>query len=84
MLKKFDEDVAKFVDRTLSGKVKVGKYYVESRIHEDSLLVREAEKAMKDSKIQKDADALLSRYLEGNNNPGIDNNNIFGDIFELR
>ncbi|GAB1529847.1 hypothetical protein YSY22_12690 [Brevibacillus formosus] len=31
MLKKFDEDVAKFVDRTLSGKVKVGKYYVESR-----------------------------------------------------
>ncbi|GAB1529846.1 hypothetical protein YSY22_12680 [Brevibacillus formosus] len=39
---------------------------------------------MKDSKIQKDADALLRRYLEGNNNPGIDNNNIFGDIFELR
>ncbi|MED1946277.1 hypothetical protein ABE237_17040 [Brevibacillus formosus] len=84
LLKKFDEDVAKFVDRTLSGKVKVGKYYVESRIHEDSLLVREAEKAMKDSRIQKDADALLRRYLEGNNNPGIENNNIFGDIFELR
>ncbi|QDS38122.1 hypothetical protein FPS98_13900 [Brevibacillus brevis] len=39
---------------------------------------------MKDPKIQKDADALLRRYLEGNNNPGISNNNIFGDIFELR
>lgn len=51
LLKKFDEDVAKFVDRALSGKVKVGKYYVESRIQEDSLLVREAEKAMRDPKI---------------------------------
>ncbi|MGN7468517.1 hypothetical protein [Brevibacillus sp. SAFN-007a] len=84
LLGKYSDDVAKFADRVLSGKVKVGKYYVKSRIGEDSLLVREAEKAMQDRKIQQDADNLIRRYLEGNNNPGIGNNKIFGDVFELR
>jgi hypothetical protein len=86
LLKKFDPDVAKFADRALSGKVKIGKYYVKSRIGEDSLLVREAEKAARNPQVQRDWDNLIRRYLDDNVNPGSGNKFIPGipGVFELR
>ena len=84
LLGKYSDDVAKFADRVLSGKVKVGKYYVNSKIQDDSLLVREAEKAMKDRKIQEDADNLIQKYLHGNSNPGKGNKHLFNGVYELR
>ncbi len=44
---------------------------VTSRIHDDPLLVRAAQKAGKDERVQHDLDDLVAKYREGNDNPGI-------------
>ncbi|MEU7909150.1 RHS repeat-associated core domain-containing protein [Actinoplanes sp. NPDC049118] len=57
----------------ISGKVKASRTPVNkmsSRIDEDSMLVREAEKAAKDQKVQKDFDHLFEQLSNGNMNPG--------------
>jgi len=77
-------EIIGFVDKVLSGSVKAGKYFVKFRIGEDSVLTKETEKAMKDDKIQKAADNLIHQYLQGNSNPGIENNYLFDGVFELR
>jgi RHS repeat-associated protein len=44
---------------------------VTSRISDDPLLVRAAEKAGKDQGVQNDLDDLVAKYREGNTNPGL-------------
>ncbi|HEU5380770.1 MAG TPA: polymorphic toxin-type HINT domain-containing protein [Ktedonobacteraceae bacterium] len=57
---------------------------VQSLIHNDPGLVKAAQQAGKSPAIQRDIDNLIRRYLEGNENPGIGNGNLFGDINYLR
>ncbi|MGN9787367.1 LamG-like jellyroll fold domain-containing protein [Nonomuraea sp. ZG12] len=44
---------------------------LRSAIHDDPLLVRAAQKAGKDQKVQRDLDAMQARLANGNMNPGI-------------
>ena len=84
LLKEHGDDIASFANKVLNGRKKIGKYYVNSRIDEDSFLIRETEKAMKDKKLQAEANHLLNEYLKGNSNPGSGNNYLFNGVFELR
>ncbi|MFG2062531.1 RHS repeat-associated core domain-containing protein [Micromonospora sp. NPDC048871] len=49
-----------------------------SAIHDDSLLVRAAQKAGKNQTVQRDLDAMQARLAEGNLNPGIGNGFLTG------
>ncbi|MCR8962558.1 hypothetical protein O0550_04885 [Brevibacillus halotolerans] len=84
LLKEHGDDIASFAHKVLNGRKKIGKYYVNSRIDEDSFLIRETEKAMKDKKLQAEENHLLNEYLKGNSNPGSGNNYLFNGVFELR
>lgn len=55
-----------------------------SRIKESPLLVREAQKAGRNSKVQKDIDRLTAKLKQGNENPGIGTKAIGNGILEAR
>ncbi|WP_217900043.1 polymorphic toxin-type HINT domain-containing protein [Paenibacillus herberti] len=55
-----------------------------SSINKDKRLVRAAEEMGKDTTIQKEADELIAKFLEGNTNPGLGSKNLFGNINYLR
>ena len=59
-------------------------FKLKSRIKENPRLAKEAEKAGKDIKIQKDLDALTAKLGEGNLNPGIGTKPIGKGISEAR
>jgi hypothetical protein len=51
---------------------------MSSAIHDDPLLVKAAEKAGKNQKVQRDLDAMQGRLAEGNLNLGIGNGFLSG------
>lgn len=57
---------------------------VVSRINEDDGLVRAAEKACKNSNVQKDVNHLQDELAKGNMNPGINSKQLFKNVFEHR
>ncbi|MFD1739555.1 hypothetical protein ACFSCX_24030 [Bacillus salitolerans] len=68
----------------MSGKGKVN-LNVTSSIDKDPRLVKAAEQMGKNTRLQKEADDLVSRLQQGNLNPGKGNNSLgFGGIHELR
>ena len=57
---------------------------VKSRISDDPGLVKEAQKAAKNQRIQEEINHLIKEFLSGNSNPGIGSKNLFKDICYLR
>lgn len=64
--------------------VLVHNYEVKSRIKEDSNLVKQAEKAGSDSRVQDEINNLINSFLAGNENPGIGSKALQGKIRYLR
>jgi len=56
----------------------------KSKINEDSKLVKEAEKAGRNQRVQEEMNNLVKEFLNGNDNPGIGSKNLFKDICYLR
>ncbi|QDX94573.1 hypothetical protein EEL31_07965 [Brevibacillus laterosporus] len=83
LLKKYGDDVVDLANDVLKGRQKIGKYFVKSRIDEDSLILRETERAMKDKRVQDDANNLVKRFLAGGKS-GKGSRHLFGDVWELR
>ena len=57
---------------------------IESKIKEDSRLVKIAEAAGKDKKIQRDLNRLVEQLRLGNKSPGIGTNTLFKGVKEAR
>jgi len=73
------------IERTISAMGPTGKIKAAtSLIKNSSALVNYAQQMGRNSAVQKEADSLIAKYLEGNTNPGLGTKNLFADIFYLR
>ncbi len=59
-------------------------YYLTSRIKVDNGLVRLAEEASRNVKVQRDIDHLTHELERGNTNPGLGSKNLFGNVIYVR
>ncbi|MCR8966136.1 hypothetical protein O0550_23620 [Brevibacillus halotolerans] len=84
LLKKYGDDVVDLANDVLKGRQKIGRYFVKSRIDEDRVILKETEKAMRNTQVQKEANDLVERFLRGHDTPGKGTKPVFGNVFELR